>query len=129
MYMLARVALWIAVATFAFFGTAYLVAPDRMTAVVGITLSSSTARADVRAVFGGLELSIAALLAWCAVKGRVLEGLAAAAILFLGLLVGRVVGAALDGEFTATTLRVIGGEAFAAIGCGAALLLARRHPR
>jgi hypothetical protein len=124
--VLARLALWTAVAAFAFFGVAYLVVPDRMTAVVGITLTSSTARADVRAVFGGLELAIAALLARLAVRGRVDEGLAAATVLFGGLAIGRVGGAALDGEFTATTLRVIGGEAFGALGCAAALLLGRR---
>lgn len=127
--MLPRAVLWLAVATFLFFGVAYFVAPDRMTAVVGITLTSSTARADVRAVFGGLEIAIAALLARLALRGRVDEGLVASCVLFAGLAIGRVAGAALDGEFTPTTWRVIGGESFGAAGCAAAWALHRRRPR
>lgn len=125
--MLSRAALWIAAATFLFFGVAYALFPDRMTAVVGIALPSSTARADVRAVYGGLEIAIGALLAWAATKpSRLVEGLFVATVLFAGLFLGRVAGALVDGEFAPTTLRILGGEGFAVLGCGVALLLARR---
>lgn len=126
--MFARIVLVVAAATFAFFGVAYLVDPVGMTAVVDLVPASATARADIRAVYGGLELALAGwLLAKARHRNDVAEGLTLAAVVYAGLGGGRAMGLLLDGEASGTSLRILGAELFAALGCAVALLVERRR--
>ena len=78
------------------FGAWFLIQPE-MVEGIGITLEGPTARADVRAVYGGFELGIGLLLVLCASRvawHRV--GLVAGACAAGGFFVGRLVGIALE---------------------------------
>lgn len=113
-----RLVLFLAFATFAFFGVTFLIMPQAMAAVVDIHPISSTAQSDVMAVYGGLELAIAGVLGRSLTqRGRTKAGLWLAAILFAGLGGGRLVGVALHSPVSAVTLRVLCAEWVAAIGC------------
>lgn len=73
---------------FAFMGMWALVSPQGMVSLIGLRAESTDAIADVRAMYGGLELAWAAVLVWHANKPeRIAVGLymAAAAIGALGL--------------------------------------------
>lgn len=50
---------------FAALGVACAVAPERMAAAVGLVAATGTARAEVMAMYGGLELGIGAFLLQC----------------------------------------------------------------
>jgi hypothetical protein len=79
-------------------GLGFLLAPDGFAARVDLTLGSVTARADVRAVMGGLELAIGALLAWSAIApDRWRAGLALLIATLGGLVLGRITSLARDG--------------------------------
>jgi hypothetical protein len=78
-------------------GLSFLFAPG-LVHFVDISAETPTARSDVRALFGGLELGIAAALALCARRPewhRV--GLLLQAFAFGGLALGRLTSLLLDG--------------------------------
>lgn len=106
-------------------GLGFLLAPDWFAARVDLTLGSVTARADVRAVMGGLEVAIGALLAWCAlVPSRWRVGLVLQVATLGGLVLGRITSLARDG-----TPGALGWLLFAielALLAAGALALARR---
>jgi hypothetical protein len=84
--------------TFAAFGVAFLVAPVAMIGLVELGASSPTARAEVRAMYGGLELGIAAFLFAClARRERVAAGLLCSTIALAGLALARGASIVLDG--------------------------------
>lgn len=113
-----RLVLFLSFATFAFFGATFLLMPQTMAAVIDIHPVSSTAQSDVMAVYGGLELGIAAVLfRFLSARDRTREGLWIAALLFAGLGGGRLMGVALHSPLSAVTLRVLCAEGFAALGC------------
>jgi len=96
---------------FAGAGTAFLLFPDAMAARVGIELRRVSGPSDVRAVFGGLEVAIALLLALAAARdARLRAGLLASASLFGGLCAGRVTSLLLDGIPEAISWVLFGAE-------------------
>jgi hypothetical protein len=95
---LARVVLWTSALAFVGPGLGFLLAPDRMAALLDLGLASATARSDVRAVMGGLEVALGVCLAACALGGhRLRQGLVLQLALFGGLVAGRLVGLGRDG--------------------------------
>lgn len=88
----------IAAVFFAAMGVFALAAPHRLIAPFDITLGSATARSEVRAVYGGFGLAVAALLAVAladlALRPGILTTVAAA---LAGMASGRLVSA-LDGR-------------------------------
>jgi hypothetical protein len=79
-------------------GLGFLLAPERFAAAVDLSLGSSTAASDVRAVFGGLEIAIGAWLGAAALRTREVAGaLALQRVALGGMLVGRVASVVLDG--------------------------------
>jgi len=80
------------------FGGAYLVAPQRMAALGGIAITRAAAEAELRGYYGGLQVGMGVLfflgLRFPAVARA---GLTAAAILFAGNGLGRLLGIALAG--------------------------------
>jgi len=63
---LARFVLAASAVPFAASGLAFLIAPLAMSARIGSVLGDATADSEARAVYGGLQLACAALLAWAA---------------------------------------------------------------
>jgi len=100
---------------FAAIGLAFLLAPIEIAARVGIALVNATAESDARAVYGGLQLACAALLAASARGGEMLvrAGLAAQLALYAGLAGGRLLSLALAGPPGALGLGLLAGEGIA----------------
>jgi hypothetical protein len=116
-----RIALCVSAAGWGF-GAAFLVWPVELVGLAGIELPSATARADVRAVYGGLQLGLAAFVAYCAARPeRTVVGLVATTSCIVGLLTGRLVGALVDGECSRITLAYLSIEAVSAAVAAAAL--------
>jgi hypothetical protein len=96
-------------------GLAFLVAPELLR-FVDLAPGTAAARSDVRAVYGGLELGVAALLGACAHRPEWLRfGLVAQALAFGGLVLGRLVSLALDGAPTPIAVALGLAEALGAI--------------
>jgi hypothetical protein len=95
---LARVVLALSAFPFALIGLGFLLAPQAMAARVDVSLGSTTADHDVRAVYGGLQLGCGALLAWGALRrAHVRAALVAQLVLYGGLVAARGVGWLLTG--------------------------------
>ena len=108
---LALVILWISAGAFAGFGLLFLALPERMADTVELSARSSTARTEIRAMYGGLELGIAAFLAWCALDPARLElGLVAAALLLAGIGSGRALGAVIARSASGLTITLMAAE-------------------
>jgi hypothetical protein len=77
-----------------------LAAPAALIRPFGFTLTSPVPRSEVRAVYGGFGLAIAALLGYAAFRGGDLqEGiLITVGIALAGMALGRIVSAILDGR-------------------------------
>lgn len=98
-------------APFAAIGLAFLLAPEAMAARVDVALGSATADHDVRAVYGGLQLGCAALLAWGALRvEHVRTALVAQLVLYGGLAGARFVGWIASGAPGRLGLLLHGGE-------------------
>lgn len=95
--MLPRLILALAGSVFVAVGAYFLVFPDSGAGVVGIALTSPLAASDVRAVYGGLDLAVGALLLHAVCTGELASGLRIQIVAFGGLLLGRVIGHLLDG--------------------------------
>lgn len=79
-------------------GLGFLLAPDRLTAWLDLAPGSVTARSEVRAMMGGLELAVAVCLAVCAFgTARLRDGLRLQIATVGGLAVGRLVSLGADG--------------------------------
>lgn len=85
----ARILLFTVAAVFAAFGTAFALAPAYMAGLVDIVLPTPTARADLAATYGGLELGLAAFLFLCLRRGALGPGLLAGAWCLAGFAVVR----------------------------------------
>lgn len=85
---LARVVLALTAFPFALIGLGFLLAPGTMAARVDVSLASATADHDVRAVYGGLQLGCAALLAWGALRSAHARVALVAQLVLYGSLVG-----------------------------------------
>jgi hypothetical protein len=95
---LARVILLLSAAAFAGFGVWGLAAPAGMLGMVEVTAVTPTARTELRAFYGGLELGIAVFLVVClARRDRVGIGLLASAITLTTVALARGTSAVLDG--------------------------------
>ena len=86
----ARWVLALSAAPFAAVGLAFLVSPVGMGSLVGLSLADATAHADVRAVYGGLQLGCALFLAMAAAnRSWCRAGLAGQLALYAGLALAR----------------------------------------
>lgn len=93
---LTTIALGVGAITFAIFGLWLLVRPRAMVAV-DIPADTGNARAEIRAMYGGLELGIAAFLALALWRPELSEAALWFQLLALGgLVLGRLVGIGLE---------------------------------
>jgi hypothetical protein len=83
-------------------GTLYLIAPQELAAVSGLAITRPAAEAELRGYYGGLQLGMAVLFFAGVVAPRYMRaGLTAAAILFAGNGLGRLLGIVLAGTIDA----------------------------
>jgi hypothetical protein len=95
---LAKVVLAVNAITFLGFGVAFLVAPVELAANAELGVATPTARAEVRTIFGGFEVGLAAFLFACLGRpDRVAAGLLCSAFAMAGFAVARGASALLDG--------------------------------
>jgi len=114
----ARAVLALSALPFAAIGLAFLLQPKAMARLVGVDLTDATADADVRAVYGGLQLGCAFLLALAASRPRwVVPGLVARLALYGGLAAARFVSYALVGLPSPLGLGLHAGELLG-LACG-----------
>ena len=107
---LSAVALALGAAGFVGFGLALLVAPGLL-ALVDVAAPTATARSDLRAVYGGLELGVGVFLAACARRpGWHRAGLTAQALAMGGVVVGRAACLVADGAPRAIVLALAAAE-------------------
>ena len=84
---------------FALIGVAGLVSPQFVVTPVGITLPDRTARSEIRAVYGGMCLGIGVFLILAGAHSPLHHaGLALSALMLWGLVLGRVLALALEGN-------------------------------
>lgn len=122
----AKVVLGLSALAFGGIGAGFLVAPHLLAARIDLTLHSTTAAADVRAVYGGLQLSLAVLLAACALRPTwLVPGLVLQLCTFAGLFLARCGSLAVDGAPSAFGLALQGAEAVG-LSCGALALVRTR---
>ncbi|MPY79399.1 MAG: DUF4345 domain-containing protein [Actinophytocola sp.] len=82
---------------FAGIGLYGLAAPGALIRPFGVTLQSATARAEVRAVYGGFGLAIATVLAYAVADDDMRAGIAlTVALALLGMAFGRLVACAIE---------------------------------
>jgi hypothetical protein len=90
------IALWLGALSFAFFGVWLLVRPTALRGV-GVVAENSDGRAELRAMYGGLELGIAAFLGLCLLRPDFTEpGLWMQLVALGGIALGRLIGISLE---------------------------------
>ena len=86
------IALWLGMLSFAFFGVWLLLRPNALRGV-GVVAENADGRAELRAMYGGLELGIAAFLGLCLLRPDFTEpGLWLQLVALGGLALGRLIG-------------------------------------
>lgn len=92
------VVIWVVAVFFLSMGAYALAAPAALIRPFGVRLDSPVSRSEVRAVYGGFGLAIAAVLAYAAVRGGdVGKGIViTVGVALAGMALGRIVSAALD---------------------------------
>ncbi len=96
---LPRLSLVLAGLVFAGLGAYFLLQPGQVVRLLGLPNPPAVLRAELTAVYGGLQLGLGVFFLVAASRGRwVLPALAAQAFVFAGLAFGRIVGAIAQGE-------------------------------
>lgn len=96
----ARFLVWLNCVLFVGFGLGFMLAPEALAALVtGSAPATSSAMIDMRATYGGLALGLATLFGLCARDPRYVRlGLQGVLSVMVALVVGRLLGIALDGS-------------------------------
>jgi hypothetical protein len=101
MHMLTKSTLILAIAGLAGFGLVFLLLPETVLGWAGLELSGVGARTELRTFYGGLELGLAAVLVACLRRpARHRDGLWLTLAVFASLAGARLVGLAVDREFS-----------------------------
>lgn len=99
--MLVKSTLFLAALGLAGFGLAFLLVPVQTLALAGLAMEGVGARTELRTFYGGLELGLAALLLACLRdRRRHRDGLWLVLAVFGGLAAARLLGLALDREWS-----------------------------
>lgn len=124
---LPRIMLAATAAVFGLFGAGFALFPVELAELVDLQLATSTARIEIAAIYGGMQLGIAAFLAYCAAaRGRVRIGLTAAALMLGGAATLRLAGVAMDSGVRPAMYLFVAMEATGAALCGWAARWGRR---
>jgi hypothetical protein len=96
---LSRGLLWFAAVAFAGFGLAFSLFPRQIAESIGISLRTDSARTDFVATYGGLEIGVAAFLAYCARRDELVSlGLTAGGYALAGFGLARLAGVLVSEE-------------------------------
>ncbi len=132
-YLVSRAALFVrwvlgvSVAVFLALGLAFMFVPDiMMIDAIDLKAEPPKALADVRAVYGGLRLAVAILLAICFFRKHWANGLAISALVWTCLFSGRLVGIVVDPERDILTYGLFASAVLGAALSAVAWFLARR---
>ena len=117
----AKIVLWLAAGNWLVAGTFALVLPVANASIIQLELGGIISSSDLRAVYGGLRIGIGCFLAWAASTGHLRPGLVAAAALFGGNVLGRLVSLLADGVPEAPGLLLLGLELLGVVLVGTAL--------
>ena len=102
---------------FAFFGAWAFVAPENQLSLVDVGVPNATARADVRAQYGGFTLGMGVFLFACLARREwTAPGLLGSACTLTGFALARAIGVTTDGPVSPTIYYLMAME-----GAGAAL--------
>jgi hypothetical protein len=121
----AQLVLWLSAASYFAAGIFALALPAANASIIRLELGGVISSSDLRAVYGGLRIGIGCFLAWSASTGHWRPGLIAAAALFGGNVLGRVVSLLADGVPESPGLLLLGFELLGVVLVGVAL--ARRE--
>ena len=113
-------------ATFLLIGLSFLFIPKAIMGVVDIATESSTGVADIRAVYGGLDLAIGILLGLSFLRKEWSTGLAVGTHTCACMAGGRLLGMARDGASDILTFGLLGVELLGAALAAVAWFLARQ---
>ena len=112
------------------FGVAFLLRPTQMAQMVSVQLPEPTAKMEIRAFYGGLEIGLAVFLFACAAMGAWIKpGLLAAGLACAGPALGRTVGLLLDGRPKSVIFTILAVEVASAVVVAIALALEWRGTR
>ena len=106
----AKLVLWLSAGNWLVAGTFALAAPAANASLIQLELGGIISFSDLRAVYGGLRIGIGCFLAWAASTGHWRPGLIAAAALFGGNVLGRLVSLLADGVPESPGLLLLGFE-------------------
>ncbi len=121
-----RWVLAILAAVFLLLGLAFMFLPNMMVGAIDITAGSPKALADIRAVYGGLDLALGILLLICFLRKEWATGLAIGTLTCTCLFAGRLVGILIDGANDILTFGLIASEVLGAVLAAVAWFLARQ---
>lgn len=111
-----RGVLLVSACVFAFFGAWAFAAPDSQVGLVNVGVPNATARADVRAQYGGFTLGMGVFLLVCfARKEWTAAGLAASACTLTGFVLARVFSVIVDGPVSPAIFYLMAGEGSGAV--------------
>lgn len=123
-----RWVLGLSAAVFVALGLAFTFAPSMMIAAVDLHAEPGKALADVRAVYGGLDLAVGILLAVCFFRKLWANGLAISVLVCTCLLFGRLVGILADPARDILTFGLFASEVIGAVLSAVAWFLSRQAP-
>lgn len=124
---LPRILLAATAAVFGLFGAGFALFPVELAELVDVELATSTARIEIAAIYGGMQLGIAGFLAYCAsARSRVRIGLTAATLMLGGAAAVRLAGIAMDTGVRPAMHLFVAVEAVGAALCGCAARWGRR---
>ncbi|PIQ78603.1 hypothetical protein COV82_00365 [Candidatus Peregrinibacteria bacterium CG11_big_fil_rev_8_21_14_0_20_46_8] len=92
-----KIVLIVAAVIFLFVGIQGIIDPQKLLAPLAISLESTDAFNEMRAVYGGLHLGISGLLFWMAIKNSHM-GIIILTVIITGLCLGRILSLIVDGR-------------------------------
>jgi hypothetical protein len=108
---LGRTVLGVVAIIFLSFGAWALLSPAAVAGLTQVVLTTPTALADGRAVYGGLTLGLALYFALCAMRRELVRAGLWAVLLTVGCaFLGRLAGVVADGADTSETFRTLASE-------------------
>jgi len=121
-----RWVLGIAAAIFLLLGIGFMFIPSNMIGAMDITAEPGKALADIRAVYGGLDLAVGILLAVCFFRKEFATGLAVSTLVCTCIFCGRLIGIAWDPARDVLTFGLFASEVLGAVLSAVAWFLARQ---
>lgn len=121
-----RWVLGIVAAVFLALGLLYIFFPKLMISAIGIEDAPKVAMADIRAIYGGLDLFLGIVLGMLFLRKDWAAGLGLGALALTCIFIGRLTGILLDGANDILTFGLFASEVIGAVLCGVGWFLARK---